>query len=215
MVISVEQLKKKWKNLKDAYRKEFKKISTTPRSGDPGSGDDNSSHWKYFNLMSFLKEDFMTVEGDSNLIENENEDLDVSSPSEAPSSPTPASPRPRDISPTRGSQSDTPLLTRKRSKANDIRAEYLEIEKKKLKILEEEIAKQNNQNTPDILKNDDYHYLMSILPEMQKLNSIQKLRLRNKINQALMDEMTTAMYGDPLSHRDCFTQPTSKGCNEN
>ncbi|XP_063365979.1 uncharacterized protein LOC134654468 [Cydia amplana] len=221
--ISVEQIKRKWKNLKDNYRKELKKLSTS-RSGDPGTGDDTSP-WKHFNQMSFLKDDMIPAEGDSNLVENEDEELDVSVSSEVQSpsslltspraenvSPTPSrsqSPSPRNVSSPRSTQADTPLPSRKRTKANDIRIEYLEIEKKKLKILEDEVAKNNttHQNTPDIEKTEDYFYLMSILPEMRKLNPIQKMRVRNKINQALMEEMV--MSEDPYSHRGYYTQPTS------
>ncbi|CAB3224501.1 unnamed protein product [Arctia plantaginis] len=165
---NVAQLKKKWKNLKDAYRKELRKTATS-RSGDPGPDDENSmSQWKYFTLMTFLKEEFMPAENESNLTENEYQDLDASSQSEfqstlsAPSSLENLRPR-------------------------------------------EEVNK--NQNTADVEKTEDYHFLMSILPEMQKLNSIQKIRVRNKINQVLMDELVSNMYGDNYTSRGYYTQP--------
>lgn len=204
--ISVEQLKKKWKNLKDAYRKELKK-NPDSRSGDPGCDNDTSSQWKYFNMMTFLKEEFMPAENESNL----NEDLDDSTRFEIQlrQTPSPSSPlQPREVSAEPcATQLETPQFSRKRSKPNDIRAEYLEIEKKKLKILEQEVARQSTSN---VEKTDDYYYLMSLLPEMQKLSPIKKMRVRNRINQVLMDEMVMNMYGDTTHasrSRGHYTQP--------
>lgn len=48
---------------------------------------------------------------------------------------------------------------------------------------------------------------MSILPEMEKLPTIQKIRLRNKINQALLDEIDVTVYGEPYGRYGYSTQP--------
>ncbi|XP_014365519.2 uncharacterized protein LOC106716513 [Papilio machaon] len=176
----VPQLKKKWKNLKDSYRKELKK-NPPSRFGNPGLDDEDCMpQWKYFNLMTFLKEELIPAEDEINLTDNE--DLDTSTLFELQSTLAAPSPQP--------SQSEKADF-RKR-KINDLQAEFLDIERKKIKMLEKEFKK--NQ-TPDIEKTDDYYYLMSILPEMQKLSSIQKMRVRNKINQILMEEMVLNTLG--------------------
>ncbi|CAB3222581.1 unnamed protein product [Arctia plantaginis] len=100
--VTFAQLKKKWKNLKDAYRKELRKIATS-RSGDPSPDDENSmSQWKYFRLMTFFKEEFMPAENEFNLTENEYQDLDASFRSEFQSTLSPPSSlenlRPREVS---------------------------------------------------------------------------------------------------------------------
>lgn len=62
-------------------------------------------------------------------------------------------------------------------------------------------------------KSDDYHFLMSILPEIEKLPIIQKIRLRNKINQALLDEINVTMYGEPYGRHGYSTQPNNNNFN--
>lgn len=68
----------------------------------------------------------------------------------------------------------------------EMREELLKIEQRKLQILEAEIA----QNAV-FMKSDNYQFLMSILPEMEKLTSVHKMRLRMKISQAVLDEVTS------------------------
>lgn len=187
----VSELKKRWKNLKDSYRKELKK-NPTFRLGD------GEHQWRYFEHLSFLKDEIVPTpgestlaetltaeyEGDASIIDEDNVEniaspQDVSSPVSVQSPPSP-----------RESQHKA---SRKRHTPNEYRAEYLEIEKRKLQILETEILQKGG---PSSEKSDDYHFLMSILPEMEKLPPIQKMRLRNTINQALMDEMNISLYGE-------------------
>lgn len=144
-------------------------------------------------------------EGDSVIIDNEDTDVmsneginELGSPSCASSS----------IEPTTSNSQNS----KRRQSLQDIRAEYLEIEKKKLKLLENDMSK----NTPvdSEKKSDDYHFLMSILPEMEKLPTIQKIRLRNKINQALLDEINVTMYGEPYGRYGYSTQPNHNNFND-
>ncbi|XP_072944712.1 uncharacterized protein [Epargyreus clarus] len=186
----VADLKKKWKNLRDTYSKELKKIH---KSQSKASSSNSESTWKYFTLLQFLKDEYMPFLTESNLDEDsnemdENDDIPVEDLCEKTPSPSPScSSFPND------SFTITQPLKRKQQSIQDIRAEYLEMERKKLKILEKDIYKDKRD---DIQRSDDYHFLMSILPEMEKLPPMQKLRLRNKINQALLDEMCI-VYGEP------------------
>lgn len=181
-LILVGQLKKKWKNLKDSYRKELKKNQPSRFANLGLDNEEPTPQWKYFNLMTFLKEEVLPTDDDINLSDNDDQDLDSSTlPEEQPSVAT-TSPQAK--------QSEK-LESRKR-RINDLRVEFLEIERKKIRMLEKELKK---NRTPDIEKTEDYYYLMSILPEMQKLSSIQKMKVRNKINQIITDEMVLNTLG--------------------
>ncbi|XP_013178290.1 PREDICTED: uncharacterized protein LOC106125574 [Papilio xuthus] len=187
----VPTLRKKWKNLKDSYRKELKKNPPLRFGNTDLNDEDCTPQWKYFNLMTFLREEILPVDDEINLTDNE--DLDTSTLFELQSSlAAPLS------QPSKSEKTDS----RKR-KVKDYRGEFLEIERKKIRMLEKELKK---SQTPDIEKTEDYYYLMSILPEMQKLSSIQKMRVRNKINQILMDEMVSNTLGH--SSIDYESKPT-------
>ncbi|XP_023027407.2 uncharacterized protein isoform X1 [Leptinotarsa decemlineata] len=201
----VGDLKKKWKNLRDTYNKELKKIPK-PRSGDLPLNYEPA--WKYFTLLGFLKDEYMPLaaesnldEGDSVILDNEdNDDMSIEVINEV-KSPCRAS------SPIEPSTSNSQNSKRRQN----IQAQYLEIEKKKLKLLENDMSK--NTSVDSERKSDDYHFLMSILPEMEKLPIIQKLRLRNKINKALLDEINVAMYGEPHGRYGDSTQPNHNNFN--
>lgn len=70
-----EMLKKRWKHLKDQYRKELKKqrIST---SGAEAPAYFTSS-WQYFQLMSFMKDELIPAETVGNLDSSENDMQDT------------------------------------------------------------------------------------------------------------------------------------------
>ncbi|KAG7306202.1 hypothetical protein JYU34_008803 [Plutella xylostella] len=166
--------------------------------------------------------------GESNLIIEEDTEVSQATEDEPSPSSLHSSPPPPSVSPvpstSASSQPPTPHLSgqqippkattpkeketqnssRKRLKATEIRAEYLEIEKKKLKLMEADLA---GGKEKDIPRSDDYHFLMSLLPEMEKLNVLQKLRLRNKFTQALMDEISMNQYTGVTGYQDYFTQP--------
>ncbi|CAH1966212.1 unnamed protein product [Acanthoscelides obtectus] len=194
----VDDLKKKWKNLRDTYSKELRKMPKSSLNYEPS--------WKYFTLLGFLKDEYTHLtaesnldEGDSEIIDNKDNDEISAILNEVKSPPSPT----RTSSPIEPSTSSTTYSKKKRQNVRDVRAQYLEVERKKLKILESYISR----NTPveNEKKSDDYHFLMSILPEMEKLPTIQKIRLRNKINRALLDEISVTMYGEPYERYS--TQP--------
>ncbi|GBP59964.1 hypothetical protein EVAR_84464_1 [Eumeta japonica] len=60
-------LRKKWKNIRDQFMKEFKKIPVC-RSGDAGT-DENISRWPYFQMMLFIKDDVTPELNEGNLDE--------------------------------------------------------------------------------------------------------------------------------------------------
>lgn len=71
---------------------------------------------------------------------------------------------------------------RKRKSANDIGSEFLELERKRM-----EMYMENENRTAK--NSEDYHYLMSLLPQMQNFTPAQKFRVRNKINNIMITEI--------------------------
>lgn len=73
--------------------------------------------------------------------------------------------------------------SKKKRNQNDL--ELISIEKEKLRLIEQQIR---TAETHD----DNYHFVMSLLPTMRKLSSDAQLRARIKMQQILLDELSTA-----------------------
>ncbi|CAB3232809.1 unnamed protein product [Arctia plantaginis] len=131
-----DSLKKKWKNLKDSYRKELKKVPTF-RSGDEDLAEELSP----------------------SLLESPPPPPSVSIlPSNPTSSPQqPPTPQSRA---TTSRENEKQNSSRKRLKTTELRAEYLEIERKKLKLLEADLA---GGKEKDIPKSDDYTHTIDTI----------------------------------------------------
>lgn len=112
------------------------------RSGDEGS--DYQSQWKYFEQLSFLKDEYMPTLGETNLIEEDTstqyitEELSPSllesplpPPSVSPVPSNPTSPPQQPTTPqsraTTSREHEKQNYSGKRLKTTEIRAEYLEL----------------------------------------------------------------------------------------
>lgn len=225
-------MKKRWKNLKDQYRKELKKLPA-PRSGDPG--DHVQSTWQFFSQMNFLRFEILPNNSDTNLrMNNDNSQLsntmslplssphtetdsqesviketDVHSPIDTVNiqQPSTCDDEIRLIT-TIETPTNPPLLMntsastprpQKRKTANDIRTEMLELEKKRLLLLEKDLQQNSGaiQSSENTRKSEDYYYLMSLLPQMESFNPLQRYHVRNRVNQIMMEEIQNSMYGEP------------------
>ncbi|XP_077288711.1 uncharacterized protein LOC143913064 isoform X2 [Arctopsyche grandis] len=196
VLVCEDALKKRWKHLKDQYRKEIKKQPVL-RSGTESEMKSEST-WQYFNLMSFMKNEVTPASYTGNLTVNETEsshetekrDTDIIESVSSPGSYNVQSP-----AGSSGSQPSSNFKIRKRS----IKDAMLEIEKKKLLLME---TRFKDSQQDDKLKNDeDFLFLRSILPTMKKLNELQKLRFRGKINEWLLEACTEnerALYQNQL-----------------
>ncbi|CAK1553313.1 unnamed protein product [Leptosia nina] len=78
-------LRKKWKNIRDQFMKEFKKIPVS-RSGDAGA-DQNTSMWPYFKMMLFIKDDVTPEINEGNLDETTDENSNNNDDDERSSTP--------------------------------------------------------------------------------------------------------------------------------
>lgn len=88
-------------------------------------------------------------------------------------------------------EASTSQRSSKKKTANDIRTEFLELERKRLKLLENDLSNQSrNEASRHENKSDDYYFFMSLLPQMEKFTPVQKFRVRQKINQAILDELS-------------------------
>ncbi|XP_050307385.1 transcription factor Adf-1-like [Anthonomus grandis grandis] len=66
--ITVKVAQTKWKNLRDYFRRELKKLPI-PRSGDPGDIA-IKSHWPYLKSLLFLKDQFRPRQATGNLVDS-------------------------------------------------------------------------------------------------------------------------------------------------
>ncbi|CAG4977114.1 unnamed protein product [Parnassius apollo] len=59
---------------------------------------------------------------------------------------------------------------RKNKSATEVRDEFLELENKKIKLLETKYA--DKKTTDDLEKDEDYHFFMSLIPQMKSFTNI-------------------------------------------
>lgn len=191
-------MKSKWKNLRDYFRNECKKVGTS-RSGSSADASVSSS-WPYFKQLLFLKDILRPDRRDSNLTQNEPvEETEEGSMDD--DNETQASEAGQDSHYTQNSEPPSPISvandhsSRESSISRSKRAkrcrpdfeciakkndEIIAIEKQKLEILERE------QNLTD---DDDLCFFKSLLPHMKKLPSTTKLRIRSKMQELVLTEL--------------------------
>ncbi|XP_034840694.1 uncharacterized protein [Maniola hyperantus] len=179
-----EFLKKRWKNLKDAFRKELKRIIVK---------EIDQSQWQYFDVLAFITEEVLKgiVKGKSEMPDIEvtmepiNDDSDdpltvklehttedVSNTSFAPSSST-------------TTVYDTSQNTDSNNKS---------VINSKIKNITKQLQ---TGNTDEELTGDaDYLFLVSLLPTIRKLSYVQKLQFRGKINQWLLEAVAPDYCND-------------------
>ncbi|CAI6370203.1 unnamed protein product [Macrosiphum euphorbiae] len=76
-------------------------------------------------------------------------------------------------------------MKRKKIKNNPI-ADLIEIEKQKLERFDN--IKENTKNSDNYKDDEDFHFLMSLLPHLRDLPKQRKLSVRLKLQQVLMEE---------------------------
>lgn len=206
--VSVTEVRKKWKGLRDIFRREYKKVL---KSGDEAPEEFYSS-WPFFNQMKFLSDimDSRTLKG--NITSPEKIDSSKDEEGESTSlleeeinslaSGNTSMPYSQDYISTRETSKMGPPTSRqcKRKKTidkSDVDNQFLEIEKAKLGLFAEKQA---------VNKDSDYQFLVSLLPFLQRVPSHRKLSVRNKIQQVLIDE-EEARYTS--SHQASFSHTPS------
>ncbi|KPI98195.1 PREDICTED: uncharacterized protein LOC106120722 [Papilio xuthus] len=166
----VKSVKSRWKNLRSYYVKECQKLdSKTPE------GEEQISSWQYFDDMQFLRQT-LTSHKTNKQEEYDGDEIYITN-LDAIANPEPLSP-----GQSSSETSHTTPTTRKRKlQALATTSDTLiELERKKLKILENDIARGSN---------DDLLFFESLLPYMKEIPIDRKLRLRSKIQDLICGEL--------------------------
>lgn len=183
------------------------------KSGDEG-GSIQTSSWPYFTLLDFMKDEVNTIPMSGNLekstgcskvkviMETVNTDEnDIDSPDFQNSNQRP--PEIDDSDALLDEQQDTLPTTkvsrkRKETVQDTVAKKMLLLEEKKIDLLKNT----NRQHDDD---SEDYHFLMSLLPHLQSLDPLRKLKVRNKLTQVIIDETSER----PPSGRSTSTSLTT------
>lgn len=193
------EVKAKWRNIRDNFRKELNKESKC-RSGDEGG---KKTKWVYFEAMLFLS-DSMTGRPSSGNIEMpvipspDNADFDQTNNSDVDTeelenndkgnegekdeeSECFRTPRAQK----RVNEEKIASQSKKRKKEPNIYDRMLALEEKKL----EKLSSMTSQNENNNYNNDsDYMFFMSLLPQMKTLSPLRNMYMRLKIQQLFITE---------------------------
>ncbi|XP_050345465.1 uncharacterized protein LOC126770231 [Nymphalis io] len=170
-------VKKRWKHLKDQYRKELKKILSKRLA---------MSNWHYYNDLSFITDEVLTGRHGVNKNANSN---NVASENESDSDEQPLL--------RKKNPQQEPINRQPRS--SDLVKRGLNAKKKPLimKQLKElkDLIQSKNKTMDDELRNDaDYLFLISLLPTIRKLSDLQKLHFRGKVNEWLLQTLSQYQF---------------------
>lgn len=238
-----DEAKKKWRNLRDQFSKELKKIPKTKSGDSQDSVPKYPGKWQYFNMLLFLR-DILTpraTEGNvsedtrSSEVNQENSDEDesvnlpvsdvdeetINTNTDTPNfqSTTQVIPQVAETfsepsisarPPKRQMGSTTTLLdsvparpSRKRRNVHtnetNMEKELLNIETKKLAILERS-------------EDDDMMFFRSLLPYFRKMQPIQKLRVRNKFQDIVIQELSTPSHDSEIYFPHSNSSSASTHC---
>lgn len=207
-----DDAKKKWKNLRDTFLKEIKKVKKS-RSGDAQEcAEIYTGKWIYYKSMLFLKdtmtprdtEGYISEEDDmeqnwNEVEENNDENIEhIQSPvahsffvpeSETDSYvtvPSVSTVLHSNISNDSDISAAQVISSKKRKKKQDNRNfedELLKLESQKLSAL---LQSKEDKTSDD----DDMLFLKSLHPYFNNLNNIQKLRIRNQIQSIFINELS-------------------------
>ncbi|CAH1996935.1 unnamed protein product [Acanthoscelides obtectus] len=193
---------KKCRNLRDQFLKEFKKI---PKSKSGASQEDASicsGKWQYFTSLLYLKDTVLprntegnmaTINGSQELQnttnesepneygESEPDETELQSDSAQAQTDLIEATAVANSNPSSAKQSFVPNKTLshpkpKKPRTDDIEVKMLEIENKKLALLEQE-------------EDENSLFLRSLLPDLRKLNPLQQLKVLTKFQDVLMQEL--------------------------
>ncbi|XP_060860294.1 uncharacterized protein LOC132937489, partial [Metopolophium dirhodum] len=185
-------LKTKWASLRDTFRKEFKKLKRPTGSGLEEEAVE--SQWKYFESLYFLKD---------NIVEQSKTHIDEQEC--FPNSPCNSSiDGVNDFDETSFSEKHTEnpssgILSfeegpssKKKKGRNDVMQDLLAIEKQKL--LQFNTIQANSQKKKND-EDEDFYFLMSLLPHLREIPKHRKLAVRLKLQNVVMAEQTENTTG--------------------
>ncbi|CAH2240831.1 uncharacterized protein LOC120624438 [Pararge aegeria] len=171
-------IRKRWKNLKDAFRKELKRVLVQ---------DIEASSWQHFEQLSFITEAILKG--------IRNKDINALSTEETADgdSDDPLSVK-TEIPEAEPSTSMDGNSTLEISYANDDSMSHLA--NRNLNVMQHNNKRKALEDEYDA----DYMFLVSLLPTMRQLSEIQKLQFRGKVNQWLL-EAVSQDYNQPYKRK--------------
>lgn len=209
-MFSEDDVKRRWKNLRDQFRNELKKMPVG-RSGDPGNFHESFSNWKHFKALLFLTDQIKCRPLTGNLKKRKAEN-DLMSKTflkdgeetfysiEIPEAESEEFAQIAEPSGTfEVSKGTLKTLTASKTELpaeispnvrNPNKSEILAIEKRKLEILEH---KQRTKN----IRDEDEAFFDSLLPHMKKLKPSKKLLCRMDIENIVYKHV----YSSPMETR--------------
>ena len=208
LCVSGNLAKKTWENLRDSYRKKLKARSET-KSGQ--AADNYDTKWPFFASMDFLRDMLIPRESSGNLhfpgnpisspaYEEDMDDKVVPDEDEFNDSLESGS---INVPSATNSREEQPIQSDKGSKTQNIRLQprkrksadqALDIEKRKLQLLEERFTEKTRKD------DDDYLFLMSLLPSIKQLDPIQKMRLRMSMLESVTRELEKNSFTDAVNN---------------
>lgn len=208
LCVSGNLAKRSWENLRDSYRKKLKARSET-KSGQ--AADNTDTKWPYFESMDFLRDMLIPRESSGNLQfpayaasssanqEDINHVLLVddqfndSLPSGSVNSPSATTQEEHSIQPVsfdgKRSESENKKVKPLKRKT-DIGHQALDLERRKLQLLEERFAEKTRKD------DEDYLFLMSLLPSIKILDTLQKMKLRMSMLADVTRELEIKSFRD-------------------
>lgn len=196
---TVDACKDKWKNLRDTFNRQHKKIS----SKKSGQAAEQIKPWKFYNSMLFLERSIVRRQTCSNLLDVDPElDSDTDNSSREEGKTSEQSVNSADIcetveigasSSTKTAEGKTQLVGQRRKRR---KSDYLEEQMI-------EIAKKLNEPEPiDEPEDDVTHFLKSLEPSLRSLppykKSLAKIKIQTVLHEMMYDN-TSMPSGRPIS----------------
>ncbi|XP_072388793.1 uncharacterized protein [Diabrotica undecimpunctata] len=191
-----EEARKKWRSLRDQFAKELKKL---PKS-ESGELFHYQGKWQYFTSLLFLRDSVSHRDAKSNIPEPQEpivqkediEDFDLDRNGEM-------------LSDDHDDQSLSLDVTAESTVSSNffspqaMQAPCCSKRKKNGSpehFIEHQMLETESKEPPNLDKqeDDDLMFFKSLLPYIKKLNPIQKLRIRSKFQNILIEEMTNPLF---------------------
>lgn len=201
-----EDVKRKWRSLRDQFLKELKKIPSNRSGSSQEYASLYKGKWCYFRSMLFLKDTAIPRRSDGNISDvdeteeieecNEIDDIDQLSEQNICIDDNISSPPSISITTTQKKNK----RSKKQETGYNFEQQLIDLETRKLAALTAPPAQTDDE---------DMHFFKSILPYFKNMSPIQKLRVRNEIQNILIRENlpTQQSFGTTNSHNQNYILP--------
>lgn len=179
--------------MRDTYRRELQKIPVS-RSGDAAiEPEENYTTWAHFSSMTFVRDQLRPRKMTGNLqpINQEPEtpsDGEESTHEEFLDDSTVST---FEVSHPPADECAPPLEKKKKMTKNNHAERLLDIENKKLQLMEKKMAHKE--------RDEDEAFLESLLPHLRKLTPLQKLRCRIELQNVVLEHAYPAGHNDDVN----------------